>query len=504
MPLQIASSSPLEGLPLTLYGRVSKDVRGGRSVSQQLKRGRRWGAQHGCVIVGEWSDNDKSASHYATKAREQWPRVEEQILAGETRILWIYEISRGTRDLEVWARLARVCRERGVYIVLDEDVYDPTKPSHMRQLNQLMVDAVYESDKTAERIARDAEEMAEVGHPWGNPGFGYRREYDPDSGDLLRQVPDPAQSEFIRSIADRLEAGESPNAIAEDLNRQGVPTPAGVVAGQERTRPDGSTYRARGWTYQVVARLMLRPALMGKRVHRGDIKPVDAWDPIIEPERWELLKARLDPTPRGREGSVVHELSGLAICDICEGPMYGYVRPGKSGPAYRCAGPWDGAPGGKAHVQRAKHLLEEHVATLLFERFSDPDVLDELRGADASDGEVRRAQERLLELHRELEELYADVEAGRVSRRMAQADEARLQAETREVSARTRRRADDPLVEALIEGDPAQVWKGWGMHQRREALRATAEEIRVLKVGPVGRRRISVEESVRIVWRGVV
>lgn len=500
MPIPMASGSPFTGFPLTLYGRVSKDQRGGRSVSQQLRRGRRWGDEHGCIIVGEFSDNDKSASRYATQEREDWPKVEAQILAGETRILWIYEISRGTRDLEVWARLARVCREQGVYIVLDDDVYDPTKPSHMRQLNQLMVDAVYESDKTAERLARDAEAIAEEGRPWGRAGFGYRREYDPDTGDLVRQVPDEEQARLVLDIAEWIESGMSPHAVAEKLNRDRVPTPGGVVAGDVRERRDGSTYRARGWSHQVVSRLLMRPAMMGKRVHRGEIKPAGGWDPVIEPDQWELLRSRVAPAARGRDGAVVYELSGIAICDICEGPMYGFVRSGKSKPAYRCAGPYDGAPGGKAHVQRAVHLLEEHVTSLLFDRFSDPDVGEELMSTEGSDAQVQEARARMVALQRELEELYADVASGRASRRMAQADEARIQAAMRALEPETRRRAADPLIAALVEGDPAEVWGSWGLQQRREALRSAAEEIRVLKVGPVGRRVVSVDESVRIRW----
>ena len=500
MPLPMASGSPLEGLPITLYGRVSKDQRGGRSVSQQLRRGRRWATTHGCVIVGEFSDNDKSASRYATKERADWPKVEAQIIEGQTRILWIYEISRGTRDLEVWARLARVCRENSVFIVLDDDVYDPTKPSHMRQLNQLMVDAVYESDKTAERIARDAEEVAEEGRPWGKAGFGYRREYDPDTGELVGQVIDPDQAELVRQIATQIEAGKSPHAIAERLNQERVPTPTGTLAGQARKRSDGTTYVARGWTHQSVTRLVTRPEVMGKRSYRGQIMPAGGWEPIIEPDRWELLRERLKPKPRGREGAIVYLLSGLAICDICEGPVYGYSRSGSaSHPAYRCAGPYDGARGGKAHVQRAVARLEQHVTGLLFDRLTDPDVIAEFHGGGGGE-QVAAAQARLLGLQRELEELYADVAAGRVSRRLAQADEERLRRSMREVEPQTRRRADDPIVEALVEGDPALVWGSWDLYQRREALRVMAEEIRVLKVGAVGRRAVSAQESVRIVW----
>lgn len=487
-----------------IYARVSRDQHGGRSVDQQLKIGRRIADDNGWTIVGEYADNDKSASRYASSTREDWPKVESSIAAGDADVLWVWEISRGTRDLVVWAQLAAVCREHRMYIALDDDVWDTTKPSHMKHLNTLMVDAVYESEKTASRINRDAADLAEAGHPWGYAGFGFRREYDPNTGDLIRQVPDPEQAKLVEEIVERLEAGERPYTIAKDLNGRGIPSPGGTVAGEERTRPDGTTYIAKGWTHQVITRLVSRPAMIGKRVHHGDIKTAGGWAPVIKDEtRWQLVRDKVTARRRGRGGAIRHLLSGIAICDVCEGAIRVVHRPNERNLSYRCNGLYDGAPTGRGHVQRVQHLLEAHVVGMLFDRFSDPDVIEAFRAApDYAEG-VAQAREDLDRLSREMEELYADVEAGRVSRRMASADESRISREMSALQEKLRPRAADPLLEALVEEDPARVWEEWDLGQRREALRLVTEEIRVLKVWRRGRREAPAEESVRVVWREV-
>lgn len=502
MPIPLARTPGNRAPRVIIYARVSRDQQGGRSVSQQLKIGRRHAEATGWEVVGECSDNDRSASQYATRPREDWPKVEELIQSGEADILWLWELSRGTRDRLVWAHLVVACQEHRMYIGLDEDLWDTTNPDHMRYLDGLMADSIHESGKNRKRVNRDASDLAEEGHPWGHAGYGFVREYDPNTGKLVRQVPEPGQKKVIEEIAKRLESGERPYSIAKDLNARKVPTPRGTVVGQERTRKDGTTYFAQGWTAQTIIRQMSRPALMGKRIHHGSIKPTGGWAPALKEERWALLQSRVTPRPRARDGSVRYLLSGVALCDVCGGVIRVTKRARSGSWAYRCMGLYDGAPSGRGHVERLMSLLDRQVEGLLFERFSDPDVVDAFRESAGTAPGVEDARAQLLGLQREMEALYAEVESGQVSRRMAAADEARIKRAIKDVEPRTRSVAADPILEALVEGDPSQVWGEWDLHQRREALRIAAEEIRVLKTTARGRRSPSTEESVRIVWAG--
>src|SRR5699024_5899351 len=76
MPTLLARTPGTRTPRVIIYARVSKDQQSGRSVSQQLKIGRRVADDNGWTIVGEYSDNDKSASRYASSSREDWTKVE--------------------------------------------------------------------------------------------------------------------------------------------------------------------------------------------------------------------------------------------------------------------------------------------------------------------------------------------------------------------------------------------------------------------------------------------
>lgn len=505
-----------------LYARVSRDFRQGRSVDQQLTIGRRTAAEQGWEVVGEYSDNDRSASQYASRDREDWPKIEDTIAKGRADVLWVWEISRGTRDMVVWAQLARACEDHGMYIALDDDLWDTTNPDHMKYLHSQMVDAVHEAGKTRKRILRSVESSAAEGRPHASAGYGFAREYDPRSGELLRQVVEPEQAAVIREIARRYLAGETFHEIAVDLNARRVPNMRGFVVGDtvrskrtgEPLLRDGEERVSSGWMHTTVRDLMTRPALIGKRVHRGRIITEGGWDPILSEEEWWAIQHKQQAArehanaTRGvatspRDSSARHLLSGIAVCGKCGGEM-GTIKASQQNDPYRrtysCRGLYAGAPIG--HVARMEAKADAHVEALVVAEFSMPDVVARFRPSGASPGEAAEAQARAQRLAAELEQLYADVESGAVSRRMAAADEARLQRELAEAEAAARPAPVDPMITELADEDPAIVverWRGWSLTQKRSALRAFTESIRVLPVH--GRKSVAPSESVEIAWK---
>lgn len=482
-----------------IYARVSKDQNSGRSVGEQLKIGRRIAREREWDIVGEYCDNDLSASQYAKRPREDWPKVEASIAAGEADVLWFWELSRGTRDMVVWAHLAQACQQRQMYIALDEDVFDTTNPDHMKYLNDQMVSAVHEAGRIRKRVLRDATELAEEGRPVGQPGYGFRYVYDPDTGDLVDKVPDPEEAEAVREAARRVLAGEGVGRVVADFNRRRVPTPRGKRAGD--VLEDGRVER--GWRHSALLRTLRRPAIMGKRSHHGRIIDEGGWEPLIDPQDWWALQRRLQESKRPnqgppRHGAVKYLLSGIIECGKCGGNMHGVPRYHFNGLAYKCYGLFAGDKGA-GHLSRKMQLVNEQVTGLLFDRFSDPDVLEAFTPDPAPGREEVEAQRERLQAERDA--LYADVAAGRVSRFLAGADDQRIERELADLAARANRPGLDPLVADLAR-DPQQVWKEWTLEQRRRVLRLVTERIVMLPVGRIGRHP-TVEESVEVVWRGV-
>lgn len=493
-----------------LYGRVSEDRRDGRSCKQQLSIGHRRSKTNSWEVVGEYSDNDMSASQYATKEREDWPKVEAQIRAGEADILWLWEISRGTRDRIVWAHLVEACQRNRMYIALDDDLWDTTNPDHMKYLDGLMIDSIHESGKTSKRARRDIEEQAEEGRPHGWVHFGYQREYDPKTRALLRQVLHEEQAALVRKIADRLLKGEYATAIAADLNKRKIPTPGGRLAGQAYEKRTGEMVVSRGWDTRTFQQLLGSPTIMGRRGYNGQIKE-PGWPEIVTEAEWYRLQELLHPNAEKgngeshtRDGAAKYLISGIGLCDICEARVW--IQPGWETPkrkvsdAYRCNGLYLGAE--KGHVSRVVRQIDAAVESQLFDRFDDPDVITAFDADAPSQGELVAASEKLKRMQGELDELYAEVEAGQVSRRMATADESRLRAAIGEQEKLARPRLEGPWATELAEGDPVKVWAGWSLSQRRTALRSLTKEIRILKVGRIGHRKLPASESVRIVWAG--
>src|SRR5699024_7451241 len=459
--------------------RVSQDNRQGRSVGQQLKIGRKRADELDLEIVGEFSDNDVSASQYAVGEREEWPQVETMIRAGQADVLWLWEISRGTRDRIVWVHLVDACQKHRMHIGLDKRLWDTTDPDDMAYLDDQMVRSIHESGKTRKRIMRDIDDHAESGRPHGYTHYAYTREYDPDTGDLVRQVIHPERSKLVKEIARRLvEDKETLTGIAADLNRRGIRTPRGHLMGEEREMKIGRVVRSKGWTHKAITQLMSSTTLMGKRSYNGRVIDEGGWEPVLKPPVWRAVQEALQENrfPRGaratREGAATQLLSGIAVCDVCEARLYATPRADRSGSVYRCNGLGEGAP---VHGTRLVSTLDAAVETFLFERLQHPDVRAALV-PHTDEGELSEAQARVPELETELDELYADVEAGRVSRRMAQSDESRLLRELEEARVRARPVVTDPLLEELVSGSPRAVWEQWTLVQRRAALKLLTEQ----------------------------
>lgn len=126
-------------LRAAIYDRVSRDRRGdSRSVGEQEAENRAaCDAQRWLLAPDDvYTDNDRSASRFATKSRPDWQRLAGDLEAGRYDVLVLWEPSRGSRELVVWAALLDVCRERGVliHVTSHRRTYDPREPRDWRTL----------------------------------------------------------------------------------------------------------------------------------------------------------------------------------------------------------------------------------------------------------------------------------------------------------------------------------------------------------------------------------
>lgn len=439
-----------------MYGRVSHL---GKSVDEQLADlNQRAEAQHWVVAGRVFRDDGISASPFAkTKQRPAWQQVMDVITVGEVDVLAVWEISRATRDRAVWAALIAACVEQGVRIDANGRTHDPADPDDGFMLDLSASQGFRESAMISKRVNRAVRSRANDGLPHGKLAYGYRREYDPHTRVLLRQVPDEQQALVLREITHRLLAAETLYTVAADLNRRGVPSPATA-----RSARLGKPIHM-PWTPLEVRARALSPTIAGLRVHQGQVldRVTATWPPIITEADHHMLVALLtDPTRRTwRAGGSRHLLPGIAECGECGGPMRRFKNNGL--PAYNCAAGFC--------VSRRQDWVDAYVEEALLTGLEQPDIASLL--VDPDDSGTRAAVAELDELRARLAAFADSAADGAIS----PASLARIEAKLLPAIADAQLRATPPAVPDLarkVLGPDARArWVGLEMPQRREVLR---------------------------------
>src|SRR5690242_6574785 len=95
------------------YLRVSLDKSGqARSTDEQQSDNERAVAEHahdGWALVATYRDDNRSASPYARKVREDFARLLVDLERGSFDLLVLWESSRGSRKVSEWCRLIELC-----------------------------------------------------------------------------------------------------------------------------------------------------------------------------------------------------------------------------------------------------------------------------------------------------------------------------------------------------------------------------------------------------------
>lgn len=511
-PLGLADAAITAGRTLraALYDRVSRDKRGdARSVQEQEDANRSACEEHGWVVAGVYTDNDKSASRFANTPRDDWALLRGALANREYHVLVLWEPSRGDRDLLDWIGLLNLCRDFGILIHITSHghTYDVRRRRDYKTLAEEGLDSADESEKGSERVTRTMESTAKKGLPHGQVLYGYRREYTIDDrgkrrlvGQFRDENPRSAVGEdgaittytpagVVQEITGRLLEGEPTLTIAVDLNLRGIPSPRG---GEN------------GWSERTVHRMALNAGYAGLRVYQGQVIGPAAWPKIVEPADYYTLVSKLrDPARRTQKDTEVKHLgSGLYLCGVC-GQQVRTVKRAK-GRAYTC---WPkkrkGAEGGPGfHVVRYVDQVDAYVQMSVWERLARRDIA-ELLAEDA------RADEKLAALTAEIGEKQVRLDeardayaAGHISLGSLSRIESTLVPEIESARSRMSESRFGPVLRGLVLPDVELIEQEWwsrSLPKRREVIRVLLERVEILPLG--GRRQYEPDESVRLVWR---
>lgn len=457
------------------YGRKST-TDAGRSAARQR---RDWLAdceREGLDPGREFVDPDLSASQYATKVRPDFAALEQHIRSGACRMISLWEVSRGSRELEEWIRFLKLCKAQRVLI----RIYGGRHPRTFNTRNRLDwdvlvkegVDAHGESDLLSERVRDGVRDAAAQGLPYGKIQFGYRRIYD-GRGEFVEQVIDQTQQAVIRQMVEDTFAGIPLNAQARTLNEAGIPTPTGQGL----------------WRGSMINRLLRKPAYAAIRQHTtqdDDGNDVTArypgeWPAIITEDEHRRLCDMLEAPDRRNHGDskLRYQLVNAAHCTKCGGSI-GWTggnqqdrRKQRTDGRYRCAECFG--------FSTQRQPVDDFIDKMMVARLRRPDALRVFspRRDNAAIIAARTAKEAL---EGRLAEAKREWKAGRVSAASFGEFERDLAPQIEQAELRLRDVSTPPVLQGLDPLVIADTWPDVPVGVRREIIIAFAD----VRFSPIG------------------
>jgi site-specific DNA recombinase len=450
-----------------VYGRESHNL--AKSIEDQVAEGAEAVTEQGWTHAGSYDDGT-SASRYATKTREGWQRLLADLRAGAFDVLVLWETTRGSREPIDWFTLLNTCRNRGVliHVVSDDRTYDPRRARDYKDLATAGVDGAYETDRTSERVQRGHRAAAKGGRPaMGQPPFGYRRRYDPRTGELLGQEPDPQTAPIVKRIFTDLARLVPITAVARALTAEGIRPPARV-----RDHREG-----RPWEPTRVREIAKNPAYIGLRVHQQQGRNANStpqtypggWEPLVDEEVFYAVQAILGGAGRRtnpeRPGKQVHLLSFLGTCHrghplvAATGGLYYTCRP------HGC-------------VKISKEPTDEFVERMIRAALVEPEIYGRLRRVgETTSRELQEARNEVAALKQRLGDWRKSAARGQTTPESL----AEIEAELAPMIEEAQRRADtvplSPALRPFIEPgvDVEARWASATLPARRDVIRDLAE-----------------------------
>jgi DNA invertase Pin-like site-specific DNA recombinase len=362
-----------------IYARISSDREGLQlGVQRQVEDCRALADHRGWTVAQIYTDDDISA--YKRKPRPAYQQLLTDLRRGERDAVIVYNLDRLHRqpkELEEFFEICDTAKVRELASVAgDVDLSSDDGRFLARILGAV---ARKESDDKSRRIRRKHQELAQNGKVagGGTRPFGYQSD---------RRTVDPTEATIIRELADRVLSGDSLRSLCANLTLRGVGTVTGAP-----------------WKIQTLRRMLMSYRLSGQREHLGELIGPAEWEPIIEPEHTERLRATLaDPDRPANRTPRRYLLTRLVHCGLCGYEMVSRPR-GDGERRYVCAtGP--GLPGCGGMAILASHL-EPFVVEAVLHRLDTPGLAAALSGDSAPASASAEARRELDDAAAHLDEL---------------------------------------------------------------------------------------------------
>lgn len=365
-----------------VYLRISQDRTGeGAGVERQREDCLALAKQLGWQVVEVYQDNDVSAS--SGKPRPSYRRMLTDIEVGKVDAIIAWHTDRLYRRLADLEELANLCGQRKLAVRTcragELDLSTPTGRMIAEILGSV---ASYEVRQKADRWLRSVRQRREAGKfsPSGPRSFGYNRD-----GTL-----NEPEADALRSLARDLLAGTTTiSAASRWLTEQGLLTTYGNA-----------------WQTASLRRLLTAPRTAGLSKLRDPDTGQDVilgegeWEPILDRETWEQIRARVARngviSPGGRRPNAL--LHGIAVCGQ-DGCGRNLTKTVSSVPIYQCRT----AARTSRHITVSARSLEQMVESYARAKWADERVRNAVV-ARLTPGEAGKLQQEIADLEAELVE----------------------------------------------------------------------------------------------------
>lgn len=362
-----------------IYVRISKDFTGeALGVTRQLEDCTTHAHALGWDVVEVYTDNDVSA--VSGKTRPAYTRMLADMDAGQIEAVVTWHADRLYRKVTDLGELIDTCKRSNVQIsTVKGGNIDLTTPTGRLVAGLLAQVATYEGEAKADRWKRSWRQGREAGHfaRTGSRLFGYTRH-----GDLI-----PHEAAIARSAVDEILTGGSIQGICRDLETSGIQTTRGTT-----------------WRPGALRQYLRNPRIAGYSTLNGEVVADGDWEPIVDRDTWETLRALLDGRTRAYVPRV-SLLNGLVFCGVCGARLITGSTGRRVGRAYRCASRPGMAGNGcvSGQAQGIEAVVEEYARL----RLQDPAVrqrIAELRAEPSgAQGELTALELRVRELEAQLD-----------------------------------------------------------------------------------------------------
>ena len=276
-----------------VYARYSSDLQSDASIEDQIRLCARKAEADGWAMIGSYTDHAVSG---ASMMRPGVQQLMQDAASGKFDLVLAEALDRLSRDQEDIAAIYKRLSFAGVTLfTLAEGEISQLHIGLKGTMNALFLKDL------ADKTRRGLRGRVEKGRSGGGLTYGYDVVLSPD--DRGGRTINEAEAAIVRRIFEEYLAGRSPRAIAQQLNKEGIPGPSGQGWGPSTIY--GNRQRGTGLLNNelYIGRLVwnrlryVKDPQTGKRVSR--LNPEEEWViqdvpelRIIDQELWERVKAK--------------------------------------------------------------------------------------------------------------------------------------------------------------------------------------------------------------------